>query len=190
MSVDDLDPGFLAWSMHRELDTARMPAGRTVHRVRIHRRAARLPALLAGQRRRRVDMCLKDPGYEVDVQVRSDLRLFIEAWRGIRDLRREIQTGRIELLGSPGIARAVSGLAAVEWPCSLSAAASGSRAAVDWQLQSVLTPTRSRSNFRKGAKTPRSEFGNSKSGTQISLSSFAFLRLCGFARYFCSFLTA
>jgi hypothetical protein len=36
-------------------------------------------------------MCLKDPGYEVDVQVRSDLRLFIEAWRGIRDLRAEIR---------------------------------------------------------------------------------------------------
>ena len=29
MCFDDLDPGFLAWSMHMSLDTARMPAGRT-----------------------------------------------------------------------------------------------------------------------------------------------------------------
>ena len=30
MTHDDLDPGFLAWSMHRRIDTARMPPGRTV----------------------------------------------------------------------------------------------------------------------------------------------------------------
>ena len=30
MCFDDLDPGFLAWSMHMSLDTERMPAGRTV----------------------------------------------------------------------------------------------------------------------------------------------------------------
>ncbi len=44
-------------------------------------------------------MCLNSPGYEVDLQVRADLRLFIEAWRGIRDLRREIQAGHVQVLG-------------------------------------------------------------------------------------------
>jgi hypothetical protein len=48
-------------------------------------------------------MCLKSPGHEVDLQVRADLRLFIEAWRGIRDLRREIQTGRVQLLGAQAL---------------------------------------------------------------------------------------
>ncbi len=52
-----------------------------------------------------VDMCLKDPGYEVDVYVRSDLRRFIEAWRGIRDLRAEIRAGGIELFGPPTLTR-------------------------------------------------------------------------------------
>ena len=45
------------------------------------------------------DMCLKSPGYEVDLQVRADLRLFIEAWRGFRDMRQEIQLEHIRLLG-------------------------------------------------------------------------------------------
>jgi hypothetical protein len=35
----------------------------------------------------------------VDLQVRADLRLFIEAWRGIRDLRQEIRAGRVQVLG-------------------------------------------------------------------------------------------
>lgn len=52
-----------------------------------------------------VDMCLKDPGYEVDVRVRADLRRFIEAWRGIRDLRAEIRAGRIVVMGAPSLTR-------------------------------------------------------------------------------------
>jgi hypothetical protein len=52
-----------------------------------------------------VDMCLKDPGYEIDIRVRADLRRFVEAWRGIRDLRAEIRAGRIQVLGPPSLAR-------------------------------------------------------------------------------------
>jgi hypothetical protein len=52
-----------------------------------------------------VDMCLKDPGYEIDVRVRSDLRRFIEAWRGIRDLRAEIRAGHVEVIAAPSLAR-------------------------------------------------------------------------------------
>jgi hypothetical protein len=52
-----------------------------------------------------VDMCLKDTGYEVDVHVRSDIRTFIEAWRGIRDLHAEIRARRIELIGALNLVR-------------------------------------------------------------------------------------
>ena len=84
MRKDDLDPGFLAWSMHMRMDTERLPPGRVV----IHFEFSGAPFdcrnfwLVAQDRK--VDMCLKDPGYEVDLRVRSDLRLFIEAWRGFR----------------------------------------------------------------------------------------------------------
>ena len=44
-------------------------------------------------------------GYEVDICVRADLRRFIEAWRGIRDIRNEIRAGRIEVLGPPSLTR-------------------------------------------------------------------------------------
>ncbi|MEO1576691.1 MAG: transcriptional regulator, partial [Pseudomonadota bacterium] len=46
-----------------------------------------------------VDMCLKDPGYEPDLYVRSDMRRFVEAWRGFRNLRQEIRAGHIQLTG-------------------------------------------------------------------------------------------
>jgi hypothetical protein len=44
-------------------------------------------------------MCLKHPGHDVDVRVSSDLRLFIEVWRGFRDVRNEIRAGRIRVIG-------------------------------------------------------------------------------------------
>lgn len=54
-------------------------------------------------------MCLKDPELDVDLLVTSDLRLFVEAWRGLRDMRREIRAGRNELHGAPELQRQFPG---------------------------------------------------------------------------------
>ena len=105
MCLDDLDPGFLAWSMHMNLATARMPPGRTVLAFEFSGAPRDCRRFWLVNEDGDVDMCLKDPGFEVDVRVRSDLRRFIEAWRGIRDLRTEIRAGRIQLLGAPSLTR-------------------------------------------------------------------------------------
>jgi DNA-binding HxlR family transcriptional regulator len=105
MRLDDLDPGFLLWSMHMRLDTERMPPGRTVLAFEFSGAPSDCRRFWLVNEDGHVDMCLKDPGYEVDVRVRSDLRQFIEAWRGIRDLRAEIRARRIEIQGSPSLTR-------------------------------------------------------------------------------------
>jgi DNA-binding HxlR family transcriptional regulator len=106
MRMDDLDPGFLAWSMHTRLDAARMPSGRTVLAFEFSGAPSDCRRFWLVNEDGDIDMCLKDPGYEIDVHVRSDLRCFIEAWRGIRDLRTEIRERRIEVIGSPQLLRA------------------------------------------------------------------------------------
>ena len=73
------------------LDTARMPPGRTVLAFEFTGAPTDCRRFWLVHENGVVDMCLKQPGYEVDMQVAADLRLFIEAWRGIRDLRREIR---------------------------------------------------------------------------------------------------
>ena len=87
------------------LDTARMPVGRTVLGFEFTNAPRDCRRFWLVNEDGDVDMCLKDPGYEVDVRVRSDLRRFIEAWRGIRDLRAEIRAGRIVVLGAPSLTR-------------------------------------------------------------------------------------
>jgi DNA-binding HxlR family transcriptional regulator len=106
MTRDDLDPGFLVWSMSKRVDAARMPPGRTVLEFRFTGAPKDCRRYWLVNERGRVEMCLKHPGFEVDVWVESDLRLFIEAWRGIRDLRSEIAARRIRVTGPSALRRA------------------------------------------------------------------------------------
>jgi len=99
MTTEDLDPGFLAWSMHTRLDTDAMPPGRTVLEFVFEGAPSDCRRFWLVHEGGEVDMCLKHPGHPSDLVVRADLRRFIETWRGFRDLRRELREGRIRLEG-------------------------------------------------------------------------------------------
>lgn len=105
MRDEDLDPAFLLWSMHTRLDTARMPAGRTVIQFEFSGVPRDCRRFWLVNTDGSVEMCLKDPGYEVTLVVKADLRRFVEAWRGIRDLRAEIRGNRIRVLGPASLCR-------------------------------------------------------------------------------------
>lgn len=105
----DLDPRFLLWSMHLRLDTARMPPGRTVLEFEFTGAPADCRRFWIINDDGDLDMCLSHPGFEIDVSLRSDLRVFVESWRGIRDLRSEIRAGRIKLKGPAKLKRQFPG---------------------------------------------------------------------------------
>lgn len=106
MRLEDLDPGFLAWSMSLRMDTEKMPDARTVVFFEFTGAPTDFRCFWLVSDAGKVDMCLKDPGHEVDVSVRADLLTFVECWRGFRDLRQEIGAGRIVLRGSREACRA------------------------------------------------------------------------------------
>lgn len=99
MTVEDLDPAFLVWSMHTRVDTDAMPPGRTVIRFDFTGAPDDCKRFWLVNEDGDTEMCLKDPGYDVDLRVHADLRVFIEAWRGFRDLRCEMRAGRIRVSG-------------------------------------------------------------------------------------------
>ncbi len=101
MNMDDLDPAFLAWSMSVRMNTDAMPEGRTVIEFEFSGTPTEFRRFWLVNNDGKVDMCLKNPGYDTDLHVRSDMRRFVEAWRGFRDLRQEIRRGNIRLAGSP-----------------------------------------------------------------------------------------
>jgi DNA-binding HxlR family transcriptional regulator len=107
MERDDLDPGFLAWSMHTRLDVKAMPPGRTVLQFSFSGAPADCRRFWLVAESGKVDMCLKDPGFETDLLVEANLRQFVETWRGFRDLRTEIRAARIKLTGPPAMKKSL-----------------------------------------------------------------------------------
>ncbi|WP_395374237.1 winged helix-turn-helix transcriptional regulator [Marinicella sp. W31] len=101
MNHEDLDPAFLAWSMHLRMNTQAMPKGRTVIEFLFTGVPQDLDRFWIVNLDGKVEMCLKNPGYEADVFVFSDIRDFIEVWRGFKDIHKHIRTKKIILRGSP-----------------------------------------------------------------------------------------
>lgn len=109
MVTEDLDPAFLVWDMHLRMNAEQMPEQRTVIEFDFSGTHADLRRFWLVSENGSVDMCLKYPGYESDLVVRSDIRAFVECWRGIRDLRAEIARGRIALEGPKNLRKAFPG---------------------------------------------------------------------------------
>ena len=99
MNMEDLDPAFLAWSMHTRLNTTAMPTGRTVVEFDFSGASQGHGRFWLINEGENVDMCLKHPGFDTDLLVQADLRRFVETWRGYRDLETELYTGHIKLDG-------------------------------------------------------------------------------------------
>jgi DNA-binding HxlR family transcriptional regulator len=99
MTVEDLDPAFLVWSMHTRMDPDAMPPGRTVIRFSFSGAPDDCQEFWLVAEDGEAEMCLKDPGYEVHLRVYADLLVFVETWRGFRDLRNEIRARRIRVRG-------------------------------------------------------------------------------------------
>jgi len=97
----DLDPSLLIWDMHRNIDFAHIPDER---RFTVY---IELAGVAANQRRwwllmenETVDVCMKDPGYEVDVYVNASIRTMAEIWMGQRKFRDAENAGELTLDGT------------------------------------------------------------------------------------------
>jgi hypothetical protein len=106
---EDLDPGLLMWDIHRRLNVERLPERRVVVRFDFRRvpRASRCPTtwwLIL--RRPEVDLCLKDPGFDVGVAVDADVDALTRVWMGDIRLGDAMRQGLIQLHGLPIYVRA------------------------------------------------------------------------------------
>jgi len=122
---NDLDPGLLMWDIHRRLNVERLPVHRVVVLVDFRGlpkqwRAVRYFWLIL--QRPDVDLCLKDPGYAVDLVVDADLAALTKVWMGDMRLVDAMRSGLVRLHGPTMLVRAfpswlaLSGFAGVERP--------------------------------------------------------------------------
>jgi DNA-binding HxlR family transcriptional regulator len=107
LSLKNLDPSLLMWDMRRNLTPAPFPSRRCTVKFTY-------PELSASQQSwwlvvdgGSVDLCGVDPGYDVDLYVRSSLHSMTAVWMGHATLAAEIKAGNIELTGDKAIARSM-----------------------------------------------------------------------------------
>ena len=123
--ADDLDAGLLMWDIHRRVNTDRLPKRRVVVQFdfRAVPKTVRSPAtfwLILEQRG--VDMCLKHPGFDIDLIVDADLLALTRAWMGDVRLADAMRSGLVRVEGPTALVRAfpgwlaLSGFAGVERP--------------------------------------------------------------------------
>ncbi|WP_051334487.1 helix-turn-helix domain-containing protein [Bradyrhizobium sp. Ai1a-2] len=83
----DLDPALLIWGLRRRVDLSALPDRRVVLRfefsgVPASRTKFRIMWLILG--RSGVDVCMKDPGFAVDLTLRGNIRDYVEVYLGHR----------------------------------------------------------------------------------------------------------
>lgn len=106
---EDLDAGWLVWAMHRRLDARALPRGRTVIELDFTDAAAQQRTFWLVCRDGTVDVCLKPPGFEIDLAVTTSVRTLAEIWRGLRPMGPEIRAGHLRLEGAARLRRAFPG---------------------------------------------------------------------------------
>jgi DNA-binding HxlR family transcriptional regulator len=104
----NLDPGFLMWNVRRRIALERLPPRRVVVRFKFGGvapgyRGPRMFWLLL--ERPRVDMCVSDPGFEVDLYVDADLAAMAKIWLGDATVESTLRANQLRLAGSREFAR-------------------------------------------------------------------------------------
>ena len=99
------DASLLMWDIHRSLDLAALPGRRVV--VHFHLRGSRdgkshFWLVLEGGG---ADLCLTDPGHEVDVEVSGHVRTMVEYWLGHVDFTRAVRAGDLVVQGPRELVR-------------------------------------------------------------------------------------
>jgi DNA-binding HxlR family transcriptional regulator len=149
----NLDAGFLMWNVRRRIALDLLPP----HRVIVRFKFRGVPAGYRGFRifwllleRTQVDLCVEDPGFEIDLYVDADLAAMIKVWLGDVPLKSMLRSKEVLLTGRTELAKAfpswlmLSHFAGVPRPNGYSVAAADVRAAHEQTatLTSSSTPAR------------------------------------------------
>ena len=90
LSLKNLDPSLLMWDMRRSLDPTPLPPRAAPSTSSIPRSGPAKRSWWLVIDGGKVDLCSTDPGFEVDLYVRSSLRSMTAVWMGLSTVQKEI----------------------------------------------------------------------------------------------------
>ncbi|MDH5473661.1 MAG: helix-turn-helix transcriptional regulator [Gammaproteobacteria bacterium] len=105
LNNDDLDAGLLMWDMRRSVDASQFPAHRIVVQFEY-------PDAPQGARdwwliseKGEIDLCLNDPGYDVDVLIKSSLAVMTAVWTCQKKFQDAVNAQEIKVLGDTALTK-------------------------------------------------------------------------------------
>lgn len=99
MSKKDLDPSLLMWDMHRNIDTAYFGDDRKVLRFEYVDYPVKMRLWWLIVTGTNVDICLKDPGHDVDLFIQTRLKTMTQIWLGDLSVTRAKREKLIKVSG-------------------------------------------------------------------------------------------
>ena len=108
LTRDELDPGMLMWYIHRHFMKEHLPPGRVVVCIEITDVIKRMKRWWLVLEAQEVDLCLDDPGHEVDITLITDLLSLTQVYLGDLSLERARSTGRIKVSGPRALTQSMS----------------------------------------------------------------------------------
>ena len=92
----ELDADLLVWWMHTRIDTTKLPARRTVFRVRFADDPRRYWIVVDANG---PSVCDVDPGFEVDVTITADVATLHRVWLGREPMTQAVRSGGLAFEG-------------------------------------------------------------------------------------------
>jgi len=103
---DELDPGMLMWYVHRHTKPFELPSRRIVVYIEFSdvKRMKRWWMVIENGL---VDLCLEDPGHEIDVKIDCDLLTLTQIYIGDLTIERARTAGKLKVWGDSGLLRSM-----------------------------------------------------------------------------------
>jgi DNA-binding HxlR family transcriptional regulator len=101
---EELDVEYLMADIQRRIDTSKLPDGRTTLKF-TYTDLDEFAEWWVKIDERKIELCLDDPGYEVDVFFTTDLKTMTEVWMGDLALRKAQADRRLKIVGLSALLR-------------------------------------------------------------------------------------
>lgn len=108
LTEQDLDAGLLMWDIHRNIQTEQLPAKRTVIYFEFADAKKGMRCWWLVIEKGEVDLCLEDPGHEIDLSVVAGLQCFTRIWMGDVSLASARARGEVKLEGQGRLKQTVT----------------------------------------------------------------------------------
>ena len=108
MAAEDLDPRLLMWDIKNRIDAAVFTKKRTVLYFQFLDYGMNLRSWWLVAKQKELDVCLKDPGYDVDLFLTTDLKTMTQIWMGDINISKALKEGLLELSGNSHLKKNIS----------------------------------------------------------------------------------